>query len=62
MEKIICNVCEGRIDTVSSKIEIDENDILTRFQTGYCAKCGVRHDWEEKFNFIEQNIVKVWSN
>ena len=60
MDKIICTVCGGVVDLVQSKTTVEDN-ILTRSQIGYCEKCGVRHDWEEKFNFIEQKIIKVWT-
>ena len=61
MDKIICTVCDGVIDLVQSKTTIEDN-VLIRSQIGYCEKCGVRHDWEEKYSFIESNIIKVWNN
>lgn len=61
MEEMKCTICEAKISVVSSKIEIKDN-ILTRSQIGYCDKCGVRHDWQDTYSFIEQTITKVWNS
>ena len=60
-DMIPCTLCDGMVIMVQNKINV-ENNILTRSRVGYCEKCNVRHDWEEKYSFIEQNIIKVWNN